>query len=549
MIPFGFRGFRTPPTDLYLNGPVLEINSQPISSISVVGGSTTFVVKVKVFYENGRAGAVADGVIKYQWYDQSGELSDNAKISGSKSNSLTVTNIQSPSDDGRNFYVKITYTPGGYNNTKEDYYYYFPFKTSGSALNSPLLSNTGTLTVVPIITITTQPVSQTIAEGQTVTFTAAASTSDPSKSLQYYWTVDGIIQPNSNSTSISLTKSSIGTEKVQFHAYTTICPSGSDTGGRVTCKNYITSSNEVDFIGVAPRNIVKFEVFAADNSYSSQEVNLDDGDFTLLDTVFGTNYNIITFYAKEKDIPLELTLKASKGSNRGSFNGGEGGVSTISLTLDEKTEYTILGISNNSAVFLYKGSELYAVVGQGGSAGISGNGGNGGGVGLAGVNASGGSDPGAGGPTDSLSLNGIFGSTLSSVTLQSGDSLATSPDGGRTISCTKGSYWIQQGISPCSNNSTSNIKFVNTDGTEITSSDEIIRGFKPGYTITTTAGKGVDTPSVDSGNGGNGASGGDGGTNGSGGGGGSGYTGGSVQVISTSSGGNSSTKSSVVFSV
>lgn len=545
MIPFGFRGFRAPPTDLYLNGPELSILTQPGSQVITVGSACTFTTSVRPYFRNNNG--APDGYVKYQWYDQSGPLIDGTKISGSKTNSLTINNIQSPQDDGRAFYVESTYIPGGYDSKKEDYY--FPFKTSGTAINSPLNSNAAILTVVPTITITTQPVSQTIGEGQTVTFTAAASTSDPSKSLQYYWTVDGIIQPNSNSTSISLTKSSIGTEKVQFHAYTTICPSGSDTGGRVICTNYITSSNEVDFIGVAPRNIVKFEVFATDNSYSSQEVNLDDGDFTLLDTVFGTNYNIITFYAKEKDIPLELTLKASKGSNRGSFNGGEGGVSTISLTLDEKTEYTILGISNNSAVFLYKGSELYAVVGQGGSAGISGNGGNGGGVGLAGVNASGGNGPGTGGPTDSLSLNGIFGSVLSSVTLQSGDSLATSPDGGRTISCTKGSYWIDQGISPCSNNSTSNIKFVNTDGTEITSSDEIIRGFKPGYTIITTAGKGVDTPGVDSGNGGNGATGGDGGTSGSGGGGGSGYTGGSVQVISASSGGNSSTKSSVVFSV
>jgi len=534
MIPFGFRGFRTPPTDLYLNGPELSILTQPGSQVITVGSACTFTTSVRPYFRN-NTGA-PDGYVKYQWYDQSGPLIDGTKISGSKTNSLTINNIQSPQDDGRAFYVESTYIPGGYGSKKEDYY--FPFETSGTAINSPLNSNAVILTVVPTITITQQPVSQTVGKDETVTFTAVASTSDPSKPLQYYWTIDGVVQSNSNSTSIELTKSSIGTEKVQFHAFTT-----------VDGVNYITSSNEVDFIGVASRNIVKFEAFTTNNLYSSQEVNLDDGDFTLLDTVFGTNYNIITFYAKEKDIPLELTLKASKGSNKGSFNGGEGGVSTISLTLDQDSEYTLLGISNNSAVFLYKGSELYAVVGQGGSAGISGNGGNGGGVGLAGANASGGSGPGTGGPTDSLSLNGIFGSSLSSVTLQSGDSLATSPDGGRTISCTKGSYWINQGISPCSNNSTSNIKFVNTDGTEITSSDKIIRGFKPGYTITTTAGKGVDTPGVDSGDGGNGASGGDGGTNGSGGGGGSGYTGGSVQVISTSSGGNSSTKSSVVFSI
>jgi len=542
MIPASLRLARTPNTKLYLNGPILSIVTNPSGVTTSVGNTVSISGFATATFDQNSNG-VLDGNIVYQWYNSSTNLPlvEGSKYVGTATSTLTINNTESPQDHFDVFFVRAQYEP----------------KDTGGNLNEPIAgnaygtvdSNNATLEVIPTITITTQPVSQTIGEGETVTFTATASISDTRYNLEYYWTVDGIIQSNSNSTSISLTKSSIGTEKVQFHAYTTICPSGSDTGGRVTCKNYITSSNEVDFIGVAPRSIVKFEAFATDNSYSSQEVNLDDGDFTLLDTVFGTNYNIITFYAKEKDIPLELTLKASKGSNKGSFNGGEGGVSTISLTLQEDVEYTLLGVTDNSAIFLYKGSELYAVVGQGGSAGTSGNGGNGGGMGLAGANASGGSGPGTGGPVDSLSLNGIFGSVLSSVTLQSGDSLATSPDGGRTISCTKGSYWIDQGISPCSNNSTSNIKFVNTDGTEITSSDEIIRGFKPGYTITTTAGQGVDTPSVDSGNGGNGASGGEGGTNGSGGGGGSGYTGGSVQVISTSSGGNSSNKSSVVFSI
>jgi len=178
-----------------------------------------------------------------------------------------------------------------------------------------------------------------------------------------------------------------------------------------------------------------------------------------------------------------------------------------------------------------------------GDAGTS-DGGDGGGIGLSGTDGVG-TGGGSGGQAPTISLNGIFGSIIQSTTLQNGDSIASVPDGGRTISCTKGQYWLDQGVSPCSDNDTSSIKFRSSDGTEISGSDEIIRGFKPGYTITTTAGvKG----SSNGGNGGNGAEGGQGGTTG-GGGGGSGYTDGSVTLVSSTSGGNNTNKSSVLFSV
>ena len=79
-----------------------------------------------------------------------------------------------------------------------------------------------------------------------------------------------------------------------------------------------------------------------------------------------------------------------------------------------------------------------------------------------------------------------------------GDSKGTIPNGGRTISCPKGSYWINQGRSPCQSNGIT--KFRNTDGTLISLSALITRGFKPGYTIATTEGRSIGT----GGNGGNG---------------------------------------------
>ena len=114
-----------------------------------------------------------------------------------------------------------------------------------------------------------------------------------------------------------------------------------------------------------------------------------------------------------------------------------------------------------------------------------------------------------------------------------GDEVATAPDGGRTISCTKGEYWTDHGVAPCSDNSSDKINFVNVDGTTINTSSRIIRGFKPGYTISNTSGIALNN----GGQGGNGATGGSGGISGSGGGGGSGYSSGDAKVLTSTLGG------------
>jgi hypothetical protein len=72
----------------------------------------------------------------------------------------------------------------------------------------------------------------------------------------------------------------------------------------------------------------------------------------------------------------------------------------------------------------------------------------------------------------------------------------------------------------------------------------INRGFKQGYTITSTGGIAIST----GGNGGEGATGGSGGNEG-GGGGGSGYTDGSFTILSSSSGENTSLKSTINFKI
>ena len=191
-----------------------------------------------------------------------------------------------------------------------------------------------------------------------------------------------------------------------------------------------------------------------------------------------------------------------------------------------------------------------AVVGQGGDAGTTANGGGGGGINMAGGNGSG-KDGGSGGlriAPGNFNLTGQWGSVFSTnpnFTRYDGDIIATTPNGGRTISCSRGTYWIDQGIGACENNSTSEIKYRYINGTEASGSAEITRGFKPGYTVTETSGLSIS----DGGNGGNGATGGEGGVAGSGGGGGSGYSDDTFDLKSSELGGNTSTSSTIKFEI
>ena len=121
---------------------------------------------------------------------------------------------------------------------------------------------------------------------------------------------------------------------------------------------------------------------------------------------------------------------------------------------------------------------------------------------------------------------------MTTQTATSPDTKAAAPAGGRVLPCPKGVYWRQQGVSACSDVGSST-QFRLSDGTLITNSASITRGYKDGYNIIQTAGAG----SNNGGNGGAGATGGAGGVNGAGGGGGSGYTNGSVTVVDAQLGG------------
>ena len=270
--------------------------------------------------------------------------------------------------------------------------------------------------------------------------------------------------------------------------------------------------------------------------------DLSNGELTL-DTI-GTGFvgtaptiQLYSLYAPDRDVDVEMDLYGGGSSSIG----GEGGFARIRFTMAQNEEYVIAGLTDNvNTPFLYRKGGLMACVGQGGKAGLVGTrGGNGGGIDMSGGDASGQGDGGQGGFSNgapgNLTLTGAYGSAFTAPFLYTGDQQRGGTLGGFTMSCTKGVYWAQQGVAPCAD-ITGNNQFRLSDGTVVSNTGSIARGYKAGYNIIQTAGGGNSSF-----RGGNGAAGGNGGrSQDSAGGGGSGYGDGSFTVVTTTQGGSTS---------
>ncbi len=350
-----------------------------------------------------------------------------------------------------------------------------------------------------------------------------------------------------------------------------------DTVGVQTCQCKITSATAsnspiwtdvTNFVTttVVEQNNINVEAIGIGQTATLSSINLTNGDYefvtTLAQVSSGSMTQYYSFYSPDKDMDVEMDLYGGKGSDRGSYTGGEGGYARIRFTMKQNEEYVIVGLNNAdtrfdqnrlNTPFIYRKAQLIACVGGGGDAGVTGNGGSGGGVGVAGEDGSG-RYAGAGGPrveSGGLTNNGIFGSlsTRPSSELRPGDTNCETPGNdrcpGRTISCTKGDYYAEQGLDACDD--IGSVKFRLKDGTIVTNTSEITRGYKAGYfnNMIKTGGRGGGGTGTASetvgGNGGNGATGGGGGAGkaGGGAGGGSGYEDGSVTVVDTQLGGSS----------
>ena len=368
--------------------------------------------------------------------------------------------------------------------------------------------------------------------------------------LQSQWTNNGSAYANLKYTAVSTTATTTTRNTTVSGTKTPILTIKSDIVGIQTIRCIVSNvnatnspiiSNVVNFATVSDTQQFNINVEAITNTTALiSSINLFNGDYQFLvtstDIVENLSTNLYSFYAPDRNINVEMDLYGGKGSDKGSYAGGEGGFSRIRFTMLRNTEYVIAGlISSINAPFLYRKANLIAAVGGGGNAGTLGKGGFGGGVNIGGQSGFG-RDNGSGGTiitAGNLPANGIFGSATN-LTAVSPDTKAVSPNGGRVLSCPRGVYWRQQGFSACLDVGTTQFRLSN--GTILTNTGSIARGFKAGYGINETAGDGT----TNGGRGGNGATGGNGGING-GGGGGSGYTDGSVTVISTQQGGSTGT--------
>ena len=365
-------------------------------------------------------------------------------------------------------------------------------------------------------------------------------------SLSYTGTVEtgttttkNTIITGSNTSKLTLSCDTVGIQTVQCRV------SSPEATNTPVLSNEVTFST-VSIVNDYPINV---ESIGITNSATLSSIDLSNGEYTFYatgnDPDASSITNLYSFFSPDKNINVEMDMYGGKGVDfsvwaagmgwGSGHPGGEGGYSRIRFTMEKNVEYVLTGL-NQASPFLYRKGTLIACVGQGGQGGHYGRGGSGGGVNVAGEEGQG-RLSGIGGvkiASGQLGIDGMFGGSYESPILYAGDLQGSSREGGRTIRCSKGVYYAEQGMGSCADIGTSQFRLPN--GTIVTNTFFITRGFKDGYNIMQTA----SNSSGDGGGGGNGATGGSGGSSG-GGGGGSGYTDGSVEIVATQLGGSTST--------
>ena len=515
----------------------LRFTDEPASTTANDGGSVTLSgTAVAEFKHNPSTipgERVTDtGEIKYQWYIDGVAAEDvTDRISGSQTNEITISNLVNSADNGKSVVLRATYEGSAYQSESGAITAGIA-RSTGNGVNEPLDTSAAIVTVNPTISITTQPVDATAAEGLNATFTVVAVASDGSD-VSYQWNKDGVALldsdtvSGSNTPTLTISESDKGTSDITV------------TISHPTAGNSPFISDTAVFTVVSSRDIVSYlQHDGSGNFFASGEQNLFDAPFTI--TANPANAQRLTsFHAPEKDITIKITMAAGAGQDKNGNVGGEGGKSEFVITLEQNQEYVVkLGSTSaptgganggGGSAVLYKKARVLVALGGGGGAGSSSKGGKGGGIGLAGENGTG---RGA----------GAGGSTITTGNLSSSGQARSGSTGGTLSACTIGSQVLRNLYSPCDDYGLS--KFLNYFAEPMEESPTIQRGFKGGTAYRNNGGNG----SGNEGGGGSGANGGNAATSsGSGGGGGSGYSSGEVTVLSAELGGNTSGNAFITF--
>ena len=181
----GLNFFRSIPTPLEINGPILSFTSQPQSLSFCGGGIATFtgIATAQFPIQSPANPAENTGIVTYRWYEVGvGPLTQSTTVFGVNSNSLTITSLRSPEDNGRQFYIEASYIPSAYGIGK----------STANAINEPINSDIIILNINPIIGISAQPSSSTVAQGVLAEFNIFATTTElTTENLRYQWQLNG----------------------------------------------------------------------------------------------------------------------------------------------------------------------------------------------------------------------------------------------------------------------------------------------------------------------------------------------------------------------
>ena len=207
--------FRRIPTDLDLNGPVLAYTTQPSDASGNKDASVTFTVAAEATFPND-TGAEDGGTITFQWFEDGGSvtgLTNGGQFSGVTTATLTVSDLRTPQDQGRQFYCEISYSSNNEYGSADS--------GTGSAINQPLKSNEATISVNPELEIIAQPSSRQVGENIAATFTVNASLTDDTYlsdgAVTYQWYV-GL----GNATPTLVTDGTVQTQNITSEVVTVV---------------------------------------------------------------------------------------------------------------------------------------------------------------------------------------------------------------------------------------------------------------------------------------------------------------------------------------
>ena len=195
--------FRGIPTSLFLNGPKVGIVTDPQSVSNVIGVATFTGIATASFPDTNFA--LDGGSIAFNWYFDGSLISDdegtqnytsNAAIVGFSSatgtgSTITINGLTTD-DDGKEVYFEAEYVPSAYSQPTGSAVTAGTARSTGNAFNEGLLkSGIGTITVFPIIDITTQPTGQLVSIEDTATYTIAAQKTPGGGAVNYQWQLNG----------------------------------------------------------------------------------------------------------------------------------------------------------------------------------------------------------------------------------------------------------------------------------------------------------------------------------------------------------------------